>query len=312
MLSIRSVITYPLSVPQPAASGRTGFVNSLVVEIVTDDGRSGFGESYSPVSPRATARIVEDALAPVLLGADESDIGALWQKMRNALVTPVAGAGAEAVSAVDIALWDLLGQKLGSPIYALLAGHGRARLPAYASFIGWIDDQQAVAQAERAMQFGFKQLKVKLLPPLNAALARVTLMRRTVGEGFGLVADPNGTFDYVESVQLARRLAELGYLWLEEPMDPSDLAGLVQLNKHGFMPLAAGESEFGPRGAIGLAMAGAIGVLQPDCGRVGGITGFAGAVTAAATLGVPFAPHHAGGASRLSRHGVLPAAHRPA
>ena len=88
VLSIRSVITYPLSVPQPTASGRTGFVNSLVVEIVTADGRSGFGESCPPVSPRATACLVEDALAPVLLGADESDIGALWQKMRNALVTP--------------------------------------------------------------------------------------------------------------------------------------------------------------------------------------------------------------------------------
>jgi L-alanine-DL-glutamate epimerase-like enolase superfamily enzyme len=73
VLSIRSVITYPLSVPQPAASGRTGFVNSLVVEIVTADGRSGFGKSCSPVSPRATARLVEDALAPVLLGAAPHD-----------------------------------------------------------------------------------------------------------------------------------------------------------------------------------------------------------------------------------------------
>src|SRR5260370_42498971 len=115
-------------------------------------------------------------------------------------------------------------------------------------------------------------------------------MRRTVGEGFGVVADPNGTFDYVESVQLARRLAELGYLWLEEPMDPSDLAGLVQLNKHGFMPLAAGGSEFGPRGAIGLAVAGGIGVLPADCGRVGGIPGFAGAGTAGGAVGVPVRP----------------------
>src|SRR5260370_12072618 len=168
-----------------------------------------------------------------------------------------------------------------------------------------------ISQAERAMQFGFKELTVKLLPPLNAALARVTLMRRTVGEGFGLVADSNGAFDYVESVQLARGVAELGYLWLEEPMDPSDLGGLVQLNKHGFMPLAAGESEFGPRGAIGLAMAGAIGVLQPDCGRVGGITGFAGAVTAAATLGVPVAPPHPAVPPPPSPHALLPPAHPP-
>ena len=299
-MSIRSVTTYPLSVPQPAASGRTGFVNSLVVEVVTEDGRCGFGESYSPVSPHATACLVEEALAPVLLGANEDHIGALWQKMRSALVTPVAGAGAEAISAVDIALWDLLGQKQGVPIHALLAGHGRTHLPAYASFIGWIDDSKAVAQAERAMALGFKQLKVKLLPPLEAAIARCTLMRQTVGEGFGLIADPNGTFDYIEAVQLARRLGELDFLWLEEPLDPADIAGLVRLNGHGFLPLAAGESEYGPRGAIGLVVAGAIGVLQPDCGRVGGITGFARAATAAATLGVPFAPHHAGGAIKAT------------
>jgi L-alanine-DL-glutamate epimerase-like enolase superfamily enzyme len=300
VLSIRSVVTYPLSVPQPAASGRTGFVNSLVVEIVTADGRSGFGESCSPVSPRATARMVEDALAPVLLGADEDHIGALWQRMRQVFVAPVAGAGAEAVSAVDIALWDLLGQKLSVPIHALLAGQGLDRIPAYGSFIGWIDDRRAVAQAELAMQLGFKRLKVKLSPPLDAAIARVTLMRRTVGVGFGLVADPNGSFDYVDAVQLARRLGELGYLWLEEPIDPSDLPGMVALNRHGFLPLAAGESEFGPRSAIALAASGAISVLQPDCGRIGGITGFSRAVTAAATLGVPFAPHHAGGAIKAT------------
>ncbi len=114
-LSIRSLITYPLSVPQPVASGRTGFVGSLVVEVVTEDGRSGFGESFSPASPDAAAPIVQDALRPVLLDADERNIGDLWQKMRNALMTPVSGAGAEAISAVDIALWDLLGQKLGAP-----------------------------------------------------------------------------------------------------------------------------------------------------------------------------------------------------
>ncbi len=150
------------------------------------------------------------------------------------------------------------------------------------------------------MQLGFKKLKVKLLPPLDAAIARVALMRRTVGDGIGLVADPNGTFDYVEAIQLARRLAELGYLWLEEPLDPSDLAALIKLNDQGILPLAAGEGEFGPCGAIGLVVAGAIGVLQPDCGSIGGITGFARAVTAAATLGVPFAPHHAGGAIKAT------------
>lgn len=299
-MTIRSITAYPLSVPQPPGSGRSGFVNSLVVEIVTEDGRAGFGESFSPVSPQATARVVADVLAPALVGQDESHIGRLWQKMRAALVTPVSGSGAEAISAVDIALWDLLGKKLGAPVHALLAGEGRSRLDTYASFIGWITDDAAAALAERAVQLGFRRLKVKLLPPLAAAMARVKLIRDVVGDDVGLIADPNGTFGYVEAVQLARRLGELDYLWLEEPIDPADLAGLARLNALGLLPLAAGESEFGPRGAVDLIAAGAIGILQPDCGRIGGITGVMRAVHSAANAGVAYAPHHAGGAIKAT------------
>lgn len=294
-MPIAALTAHPLATPQPTASGRSGAVRSLVVEIVTDDGRCGFGEAFSPAAPQAAASIVEATLAPLLLGADENDIGALWETMRDALVTPVAGAGAEAVSAIDIALWDLLGQRLGTPIHLLLGGHGRHRVAAYASFIGWIADADAVAVAERAVAIGFRQIKVKIAPPLDAALARVALIRDAVGPGIGLVADPNGAFDYPAAVTLARRLADLGYLWLEEPLDPADVAGLARLHALGILPLAAGESEYGPRGAIGLVTAGAVDLLQPDCGRIGGITGFMRAATAAASLGVPFAPHHAGG-----------------
>lgn len=294
-MSITALTAYPLATRQPAASGRTGMVRSLVVEVVTQDGRSGFGEAFSPAAPGAAARIVEDTLSPILIGADESRIGALWALMRHALVTPVAGAGAEAISAIDIALWDLLGQRLGAPVHALLAGYGRQRVPAYASFIGWIPDQEAVAVAERAVSLGFRQIKVKISPPLDQALARVALIRGAVGDDVALVADPNGAFDFPAAVTLARRLAELGYLWLEEPLDPSDVAGLARLNALGILPMAAGESEYGPRGAIALVTAGAVALLQPDCGRIGGITGFVRAAGAAASLGVPFAPHHAGG-----------------
>lgn len=299
-MGISSIAAYPVSAPQPAGSGRTGSINSLIVEVMTDDGRSGFGEALSPVSPRAAACIIEDLFAPMLIGADETAIGALWEKMRGALIPRTAGSGAEAISAIDIALWDLLGQRFNAPIHVLLGGHRRERLYAYASYIGWIDDQQAVAQAERALRLGFKQLKVKLLPPLDASIARVKLIRGVVGDGFGLVADPNGTFGYFEAVQLARVLADLGYLWLEEPIDPMNYEGLADLNRLALLPIAAGESEFGPRGAFDLIRAGALSILQPDCGRVGGITGFVGAVAAAAANGMPFAPHHAGGAIKAA------------
>ena len=299
-MGIASVITYPVAVPQPAGSGRAGLIRSLVVEVRTDDGLSGFGEALSPASPRATAAVIDDCFAPLLIGADEAAIGLLWQKMREALVPRAAGSGAEAVSAIDIALWDLLGQRLNAPIHVLLGGHCRERLYAYGSFIGWIDDRLASAQAERAVGLGFKQLKVKLQAPLDASIARVKLIRRVVGDGIDLVADPNAAFDDLEAIKLARVLGELGYLWLEEPIDPKNYAGLAAIKRLGLLPIAAGESEFGPRGAFNLVSAEALSILQPDCGRIGGITGFVAAVSAAAVNGIPFAPHHAGGAIKAA------------
>ena len=299
-MGLVSVTTYPVAVPQPAGSGRSGMIKSLVVELKTDDGLSGFGEALSPASPAAAAAIIDDCFAPFLIGADETAIGGLWEKMRAALVPRAAGSGAEAVSAVDIALWDLLGQRLKAPIHVLLGGHRRARLYAYGSFIGWIDDQQAAAQAQRAVAIGFRQIKVKLQPPLTASIARARLMRDVVGGNIGLVADPNAGFDDIEAIQLAHVLAGLGYLWLEEPIDPKNYTGLAAIKRLGLLPIAAGESEFGPLGAFNLVSAGAVNLLQPDVGRVGGITGFVGSVNAAAANGIPFAPHHAGGAIKAA------------
>src|SRR5258708_34171137 len=123
----------------------------------------------------------------------------------------------------------------------------------------------------------------------------MALMRINVGDGIGLDAGSNGTFDYVEAIQLARRRAELGYLWLEEPLDPSDLAALIKLNDQGILPLAAGEGEFGPCGAIGLVVAGALRALQPGFGSSCGLTRFSRAATAAPAPGRPLRPHpHAG------------------
>jgi L-alanine-DL-glutamate epimerase-like enolase superfamily enzyme len=275
-------------------------VSSLVVEVMTHDGRSGFGEALCPVAPRAAAAVINDVFAPLLVDQDETCIERHWHAMHQAIGTRASGAGGEAISAIDIALWDLLGQALGRPIHTLLGGFGRRRVLAYGSFIAWVSDAEAIAQAERAIALGFRQLKVKLLPPLDAALARVTLIRKIAGPNIRLVADPNGTFDFVEALRLANHLADIDYAWLEEPVDPADHMSLARLNTLGVVRIAAGENEFSPRGAIGLVRDGVVSLLQPDCGRVGGITGFCTAARAAAALGVPFAPHHAGGAIKAA------------
>ncbi|WP_108659562.1 mandelate racemase/muconate lactonizing enzyme family protein [Acuticoccus kandeliae] len=299
-MPIASVTAYPLAVPQPKGSGRQGSVSTLVVEVATRDGRSGFGEALSPTTARAAAAVVEDVFAPRLVGENEANIATLAAKMRTAFPTPVGGVIAEAISAIDIALWDLAGQAAGLPIRDLLAGHGRNALPAYASFIAWVDDAGAEAQAEAAVALGFRALKVKLQGPVTAAIARSRRVRETVGDGIGLCADPNAAFTYRDALRLAEALADLDYLWLEEPVDPTDYAALARLRAKDLLPIAAGENEFTAKGAAGLLAAGAVDLLQPDIGRTCGISGFRDAIGAAALHAIPFAPHHSGGAIKAA------------
>ena len=307
-MTIAQIRSHVLSVPRPMLSGRPGRLNSVVVEVETADGRFGFGEALCFATPRGTAAIVEDVFAPRLRGRDETAIAARWDDMRGALVGSMTGIGAEALSAVDIALWDLLGRTLGAPIHRLLGGHGRSRLPAYASFVGWIADDDAAAVARDAVARGFCCVKVKLSPPLALAQARATFMRDVVGPAVDLVADPNGAFSRQEAAQLARTLASLGYLWLEEPIDPSDSRGMADIVRLALLPVAAGENEYAPSGALGLAEMRAVDILQPDCGRIGGITGVTRAVCGASSHGLAFAPHHAGGAIKAAAAMQLAAA----
>ncbi len=300
-MTIAAIIAYPVSTPRPSLSGRSGsLLTSVVVEVQTTDGLSGFGEALCFAAPRATAALVTDVFAPLLTGRDERAIGALWESMRQSLTGAPAGAAAEALSAVDIALWDLLGQALDSPIYELLGGCGRQRLPAYASFIGWVADRDAVTLAETMVESGFRCLKVKVMPPLAAAMERCSLIRQTVGGEIDLVVDPNGKFSRVDAIAFARHVSDLGYLWLEEPIDPQDHTGMADISRLGLLSIAGGESEYSPRGALNLATGRSVDILQPDCGRIGGITGFVRAISASAALGLPFAPHHAGGAIKAA------------
>ncbi|MCK8787067.1 mandelate racemase/muconate lactonizing enzyme family protein [Roseomonas sp. NAR14] len=315
-MRIAAIRSWPLAVPPAAGSGRTAPVRTLVVEVMDTDGLSGFGEALSPAAPRDAAAQVASRFAPLLLGEAAADIARHWQRMGDAAGVPLVGAAAEARSAIDIALWDLLGRRRGVPLHRLLGGMARALVPAYGSYVAVVADDVAAAQAEAAVAAGFRHLKVKLQPPLDAAMARARHIRRVVGPAVALCADPNGSFDEDAAHRLAALLAELDFLWLEEPLDPTDHRALARLNhralarpnQHHLLMISAGESEFTPEGAAALVEADAIGLLQPDCGRIGGITGFVRARNAALPRGLPFSPHNSGGAIKAAASLQLAAA----
>ncbi len=295
-LRIRDIRTYPLTVPiapdiQKTAAGNFAEVSALVVELLTDDGRSGWGEGLVRFGPQAGAAFVRQVLAPKLVGADPFEVERLWPEMARSVSGRSGGLVIEALSAVDIALWDLMGQSLGVPIHRLLGSTGRTHVAAYASAISWGPLEIALQQVEDNLAHGFRLLKVKLGAPVEAALARAAALAERVNGRARLCADANWAFDVADAQRLARGLAELDYYWLEEPIVPEDIDGYRRLAASSPIRLAAGESDFTARGAKDLIAARSVSVIQPDVARSGGITETRRIASLAHAFHVHYAPH---------------------
>jgi L-alanine-DL-glutamate epimerase-like enolase superfamily enzyme len=293
---IVEVKPHPLAAPiapdiQRTSAGNYPTISILVVEVITDQGITGWGEGLLRAAPAAAATLVEQTLKPLLLGADPFTVEALWPKLARATTGRSGGVLIETVAAIDIALWDIMGKVLGQPVHRLLGTCGRARVTAYASSISWGPLAIAEAQAEDAVRRGFPLIKVKIGAPVEAAIERMRVLTRLVDGRAKLCADANWAFDYDDAVRLARALLELDVHWLEEPIVPEDLDGYRRLRAAAPIRLAAGESEFTAWGARDLIASRAVGVIQPDVARSGGITETRRIATLAHCFHLAYAPH---------------------
>ena len=299
-MRISDVICHPLTTAieddqQRTSQGSFGTISIVIVEVRTDEGLIGYGEGLARYAPRAYKVLVDELLKPRLLGEDPFDADKLWQRMFRVFTGRAGGVLMEALAAVDIALWDLMGKAVGKPVYKLLGGVGRDRVHAYASSIAWAADDVAVAQTRAAIAQGFKLIKVKIGAPVENALARCRLVRDTVDKsgkgGVKLAADANWIFDYDDAVTLARGMLDLDYWWLEEPIVPEDIEGYKKLRAAVPIRLTAGESEHTAFGARELIASRAVGIIQPDVARSGGITETRRIAELAHAFHVGYAPH---------------------
>lgn len=295
-LRIADVRAYPVSAAiapdiQTTSAGNYPRVSALVVEVCTDDGRSGWGEGLVRFGPQAGAELVCHVLKPKLLGADPFEVERLWPLMARSVSGRMGGTFIETLSAVDIALWDLMGQAAGLPVHRLLGSAGRSHVAAYASSVTWGPLEVAQAQTERAIALGFPLIKVKLGAPVQAALERARALADLAGGRARLCADANWVFDVADALRLARGLAELDFYWLEEPIVPEDVEGYRRLAQLVPIRLAAGESEFTATGARELIASRALGVVQPDVARSGGITETRRIASLAHAYHTAYAPH---------------------
>jgi len=294
-LRITGVRTYPLTVPigdlQRTAQGSFGTISILIVVVETDAGIEGVGEALARHGPKAYAELVDGLLAPKIEGMDPFAVEAVWQRLFRSFTGRSGGMLIEAIAAIDTALWDIMGKAARRPVYELLGHMGRDRIRAYASSIPWVEDEGAARVVEDCLKRGFQEIKVKIGAPVEAALARARLVREVAGADIRLMADANWIFDVDDALEVGRGLHELGYYWFEEPIVPEDIEGYRWLRQKLPLRLAAGESEHTAIGAAPLLTSRAVGVVQPDVARSGGISETRKIAHLAHALHIPFAPH---------------------
>ena len=293
--SIARIVSHPLRAvlakAQRTSQGDYPAIEIVVVEVTSSDGIVGYGEGLARRGAVAYARLIDEVLTPRLIGKDPADRRALWKTMRAALSGRPGGQLVEAISAVDIALWDIAGKAAGEPIHKLLGGMGRTRVPAYASSINWLDDATVEAEVAAALAAGFREIKVKLGHPLKDAIARARLIRKLAGDDIALYVDANWAYDVDDALIVGRALADLGYGFFEEPIAPHDHAGYRRLARHLPIRLAAGESDYVASEALAMLQQRSLGLIQPDVTRSGGITETWRIAELAASFNTAYAPH---------------------
>lgn len=275
----------------------------LLVEITTSDG-VGVGYAYAGTNGgRLLAAAVGDLLQPVLLGAPAEDISGLWERMyQENLLVGRRGALLRAISAVDIALWDLRAKVCGVPLAVLLGGSTTRPIPAYASGGYYRPDdgpyEQAVAHEITAnQQAGFTDHKIKVGGlSLEQDVARVAAASEAIGGHGRLALDANNAYRSVgEALRAARafeRVAgEHGLWWFEEPLSPDNIAGHAELARTLETPVATGEIHQTRWEFAQLIEHHAADLLQPDVGVLGGVSEWLRVAHAADTFGLQVAPH---------------------
>lgn len=251
-----------------------------LVEISTDAGITGWGECFGPGAIAvANKGIVEGVIAPMILGADPLDRDVLWHRVYNLTRDHgQKGMPLQALSGVDIALWDIAGKVAGLPLHKLIGGAHRDRVSAYgygmmlrpepaADLAARFRDEAA---AIKAMGFVATKMKIGLGPRDDVKLAEA--VRQGVGDDFPFMADANHAYTTNDAFYVGRALGELGADWFEEPVAPEDHDGYRALRQGLSVNIAGGEAEFTRWGWRSLLEARGLDIAQPEVCALGGIT----------------------------------------
>jgi L-alanine-DL-glutamate epimerase-like enolase superfamily enzyme len=314
-MKIAKLETYALSAPLPqvvrTSTHAISQVSEVIVKLTTDAGHVGIGEAHGPFlfqGPEGLRSVntILQTITPLVVGRDPFEAERVWQDLFALTYTSVRGIPSvarqarvlvTAMSAIDIAMWDLKGKAVGRPVHALLGGALREKVPAYVTGFYYRDGEKpddVMREAEMYVKLGYRTVKAKVggLPP-EADAERVGRIRKAVGKDVAIMLDANQGWDLPTAVRAATLCAPHDIFWLEDPMPWFDERRTLQrLKAEVDIPIAAGETEYSPFGLRTMIADGLVDYVIIDSTWAGGLTTWRKAAVLAELYQVPMAAHH--------------------
>ncbi|MFI5129630.1 MAG: enolase C-terminal domain-like protein [Chitinophagales bacterium] len=273
------------------------FFSWLVVEIETDEGHVGYGNAG--LCPDITKHIIDSKLAPMLLNESPLNTEYLYEKMyRSTVAYGRKGAVLAAISALDIALWDIKGLVMGQPVFMLMGGRTKTSIPVYYSRLYTRNLDSLQTEAAHYKAEGFTGMKLRCGYPLTEGRAgmrknieMVRVVREIVGDEVEIMLEAYMGFNYAYARQLLKELEPFNLRWAEELLLPDEIHNFAKLKESTAIPLSGGEHEYTRFGFYDLLQAKALDIFQFDTNRVGGFTEAQKICTLALMHGVEVIPH---------------------
>lgn len=273
------------------------FFSWLVVEVETDEGHIGYGNAG--LCPDVTKLIIDTKLSALLLGENPLNTEYLYEKMyRSTVAYGRKGAAVAAISAIDIALWDIKGLVMKQPVFMLLGGRTKATIPTYYSRLYTRNLANLETEAVHYKQEGFTGMKMRCGYPmtdgmqgLNKNVEMVKVVRDAVGDDVDIMLEAYMGFNYAYAKQLLKELEPYNLRWAEELLLPDEIHNFAKLKQSTSIPISGGEHEYTRYGFHDLLQAGALDIFQFDTNRVGGFTEAQKICNMALVHGVEVIPH---------------------
>jgi galactonate dehydratase len=246
-------------------------MRSVAVRVTLDSGAEGWGETYGLVAPNALHALIDDIIRPIVIGRSPFDVQVIWEDLYDLMRVRGYHGGfwLDAIAAVDIALWDLMGQLTGAPLHKLLGGMRRDRIPAYASGLPHPTLEGRVALARSFVERGFKAIKIAAVMSYDGVEKEIAALREALGPDIELMIDCHWMYSPAEAVALTNRLAAYGITFVEAPCKSEDVSGLADIAAHVGVAIAAGEEWRTVHDARPRLEARAVSIVQPEMGHTG-------------------------------------------